>query len=153
MGDDEIDRFFQTRLLSPEIGRLRHRRAPRARLVGLTTFSYLDPDNGTVLFHITIGEHDAWGRGYGTEATELMLGLAFERIGLHRVGLSVFSFNSAPSGRTRRPASAIEGRLREAIIRDGRHWDEVQMGILRDEWLGRRRSRRHGVGWPWRGGR
>jgi RimJ/RimL family protein N-acetyltransferase len=32
----------------------------------------------------------------------------------------------------------VEGRLREAIARDGRYWDELQMGILRDEWLARR---------------
>ena len=38
--------------------------------IGLTTFSALDPDNGSALFHITIGERDAWGRGLGTEATD-----------------------------------------------------------------------------------
>ena len=53
----------------------------------------LDPDNGSTHFPISIGEPDAWGDGYGTEATELMLWLAFERIGLHRVSLSVFAFN------------------------------------------------------------
>ena len=29
----------------------------------------------------------------------------------------------------------IEGRLREAILRDGRYFDEVQMGVLASEWL------------------
>jgi len=29
----------------------------------------------------------------------------------------------------------IEGRLREAILRDGRYWDEIQMGVLAEEWL------------------
>jgi RimJ/RimL family protein N-acetyltransferase len=31
----------------------------------------------------------------------------------------------------------IEGRLREAIHRRGRYWDELAMGILEHEWLGR----------------
>ena len=39
----------------------------------------------------------------------------------------------------------IEGRLREAIQRDGQFWDEIQMGVLADEWLAaRRQARRRG---------
>jgi RimJ/RimL family protein N-acetyltransferase len=112
------------------------------RLIGLTTFSNLDPDNGSVLFHISIGEHDAWGRGYGTEATELMLELAFERIGLHRVGLSVFSFNTRAIRAYEKAGFRHEGREREAIIRDGRRWDELTMGILQQEWRARRTGMR-----------
>ena len=63
------------------------------RLIGTCAFSQLDGDNGSALFHITIGEKDAWGRGYGTEATQLMLDHAFGTLGLHRVALSVFEFN------------------------------------------------------------
>jgi hypothetical protein len=28
----------------------------------------------------------------------------------------------------------LEGRSREAIWREGRFWDEIQMSILEDEW-------------------
>ena len=138
MGDDEIDRFFHTRLLSPETVAYAIVLRAEQRLIGLTTFSNLDPDNGTVLFHISIGEHDAWGRGYGTEATELMLELAFDRIGLHRVGLSVFSFNTRAIRAYEKAGFRHEGREREAIIRDGRRWDELTMGILHAEWRTRR---------------
>ena len=102
---EEIERFFQSRLLSDEAIAYAIHEAATDRLIGLTTFSALDADNGSVLFHITIGEHDAWGQGYGTEATELMLWHAFERLGLHRVGLSVFAFNERAIRATRRPAS------------------------------------------------
>jgi RimJ/RimL family protein N-acetyltransferase len=130
----EVDRFFHGRLLAPEALAYAIHERPTDRLVGLTTFSSFDADNGSVLFHITIGERDAWGRGYGTEATELMLGLAFNHIGLHRVGLSVFSFNERAIRSYRKAGFTVEGRLREAIARDGRRWDEIQMSILRDEW-------------------
>jgi len=30
--------------------------------------------------------------------------------------------------------------MREAVERDGRYWDEVQMGVLREEWLARART-------------
>ena len=138
MPGDEVERFFQTRLLSSEsVAYGIHVRAT-GRLIGLTTFSALDPDNGSVLLHITIGETDTWGQGYGTEAVRLMLWLAFERIGLHRVGLSVFSFNECAIRSYEKAGFRIEGRLREAIARDGRYWDEIQMGVLRDDWLAER---------------
>ena len=100
-------------------------------------FSGLDIDNGSVLFHITLGEHDAWGRGLGTEATELMLEHAFERLGLHRVGLSVFSYNERAIRAYEKAGFVIEGRLRDAVLRDGRYFDEIQMGALAREWVGR----------------
>jgi RimJ/RimL family protein N-acetyltransferase len=135
MPTEEVERFFQSRLLSAESVAYGIHLRPSGRFVGLTTFSSLDPDNGSVLFHITIGERDAWGHGYGTEAAQLMLWLAFERIGLHRVGLTVFSFNERAVRSYQKVGYRIEGRLREAITRDDRRWDEIQMGILREEWL------------------
>ena len=141
MSPTEIERFFHSRLLAPDaLAYGIHERAAD-RLVGFTTFSSLDPDNGSVLFHITIGERDAWGRGLGTEATELMLGHAFDRLQLHRVGLTVFSFNRRAIRAYEKAGFRLEGRLREAIKRDGRYWDELQMGALRDDWLTLRRDR------------
>jgi RimJ/RimL family protein N-acetyltransferase len=138
MADEEVERYFTARLLSPGSVAYGIHERPGDRLIGLTTFSALDADNGSVLFHITIGDRSRWGQGLGTEATGLMLWLAFERIGLHRVGLSVFAFNERAIRSYERSGFRVEGRLREAIARDGRYWDELQMGILRDEWLARR---------------
>jgi len=137
MSDDEIDRFFHGRLMSPESVAYAIDLRDTGRLIGLTTFSNLDPDNASVLFHISIGEPDAWGIGYGTEATELMLWLAFERIGLHRVGLSVFSFNERAIRAYEKAGFEIEGRERQAIVRDGQRWDEITMGVLAPEWRAR----------------
>ena len=138
----EIERFFQVRMMSPDALAYCIAELPQWRLIGFTTFSSLDPDNGSVLFHITIGERDAWGRGLGTEATELMLAHAFERLALHRVGLTVFSYNVRAIRAYEKAGFHVEGRLRDAIQRDGRYFDEVQMGILADEWLERRSETR-----------
>jgi RimJ/RimL family protein N-acetyltransferase len=134
MSDEEIDRFFHGRLMSPESVAYAIELRVSRRLIGLTTFSNLDPDNGSVTFHISIGEADAWGQGYGTEATRLMLRLAFERIGLHRVALSVFSFNERAIRSYRKAGFRLEGRAREAIAREGTRFDELTMGILAPEW-------------------
>ena len=44
------------------------------RLVGTCAFSQLDGENGSALYHITIGEKDVWGRGYATEAARALVG-------------------------------------------------------------------------------
>jgi len=138
MTQAEVERFFQTRMLAQDALAYAIVELPTWRLIGFTTFSALDGDNGSVMFHITIGERDAWGRGYGTEATELMVGHAFERLGLHRVGLTVFSYNLRAISAYEKAGFSIEGKLRDAIQREGLYFDEVQMGILADEWLERR---------------
>ena len=140
--EDDVRRYFQLRLLAPDAFAYAVLVDRGTRLVGTTTFSALDSDNGSVMFHITIGEHDAWGLGYGTEATELMVGHAFERLGLHRVALSVFEFNPRAIRCYEKVGFRIEGRSREAVWRDGAFWDEVHMGILAGEWRSRSASKR-----------
>jgi RimJ/RimL family protein N-acetyltransferase len=104
------------------------------RLIGSCAFSQLDGENGSALYHITIGESDAWGHGYGTEATQLMVNHAFRTLGLHRIALFVFEFNERAIRAYRRCGFLIEGRSRESIWRDGRWWDELAMSILESDW-------------------
>jgi RimJ/RimL family protein N-acetyltransferase len=61
--------------------------------IGNTNLFNVDLHNGTADFGILIGEPDAWGKGYGTEATRLMLDYAFDVLGLHNVQLQVYSNN------------------------------------------------------------
>ncbi len=131
---EEIERFFQARVVGAGSLAMGIHVRSTDRLIGTCAFSQLDADNGSTLFHITVGEKDAWGMGYGTEAARLMLDHAFGRLGLHRVALSVFAFNERAIRSYRKVGFTIEGRSREAIWRDGRYWDEIQMSILIDEW-------------------
>jgi RimJ/RimL family protein N-acetyltransferase len=137
VSDDEVRHFFQARLLSADAFAYAIHLAADERLIGTTTLSALDPDNGSVLFHITVGEHDCWGRGLGTEATELMVRHAFDVLELHRVGLSVFEFNGRAIRAYEKVGFRVEGRSREAVWRDGAFWDEIHMGILDSEWRAR----------------
>jgi RimJ/RimL family protein N-acetyltransferase len=135
MRAEEIERFFASRALGPESLSLAiHLRASN-RLIGTCALSQLDHENGSALFHITIGEKDTWGRGYGTEATRLLLDHAFGTLSLHRIGLSVFSFNERAIRSYLSCGFVMEGRAREAIWRDGRWWDEITMSVLHSDWL------------------
>ena len=134
MRPDEIERFFAARALGADsLAMAIHVRATNL-LVGTCALSQLDADNGSALFHITIGEKEAWGRGFGTEATRLMIDHAFGGLGLHRVGLTVFAFNERAIRSYRSVGFVVEGRAREAIWREGRWWDEIAMSILDSDW-------------------
>jgi RimJ/RimL family protein N-acetyltransferase len=134
MRAEEIERVFTARVVGDDaLAMAIHERASD-RLVGTCAFSQLDGDNGSALYHITIGEKDAWGRGYGTEATRLMLDHAFGALGLHRIALFVFEFNERAVRTYRRCGFVVEGRARESIFRDGRWWDELAMSVLESDW-------------------
>ena len=134
MRADEIDRFFQLRALGTDSLTMAIHDRETDRLIGSCAFSQVDGENGSAMYHITIGEKDTWGRGYGTEATQLMLDHAFGTLGLHRIALTVFEFNERAIRAYRRCGFVVEGRSRESIWRDGRWWDELAMSVLSSEW-------------------
>ncbi len=134
MRPEEIERFFVSRVVGNEALAMAIHEASTDRLVGTCAFSQLDAENGSALYHITIGEKDTWGRGFGTEATRLMVDHAFGTLGLHRIALFVFEFNERAIRSYRRCGFVIEGRSRESIWRDGRWWDELAMSVLQSDW-------------------
>jgi len=143
MRPDEIDRFFEARVVGPDALAMAVHQRSTNRLIGTCALSQLDGENGSALYHITIGEPDAWGHGYGTEATRLMLDHAFGTLSLHRIGLYVFEFNVRAIRAYQRCGFVVEGRSRESIWRDGRWWDELAMSVLESDW---RRLRANGDG-------
>jgi len=145
MREDEVNRFFQLRALGDDSLTMAIHEKSSGRLIGTCAFSQLDGDNGSAMYHITIGEKDAWGHGFGTEATRLMVDHAFETLRLHRIALSVFEFNERAIRAYARVGFLTEGRAREAVWRDGRWWDELSMSLLAPEWQARRRAGVRGV--------
>lgn len=63
-------------------------------LIGTTGLTEVDVHgDGSCYFRILIGDSRYWSRGYGSEATRLMMREAFERHGLTSVKLEVFDYN------------------------------------------------------------
>ena len=69
-------------------------------------------------------------RGFGSEATRLMVDYALDVLGLHRVELEVFAFN--PRGRRvyEKVGFVYEGTRRDALLWEGEWVDAVDMSIL-----------------------
>jgi RimJ/RimL family protein N-acetyltransferase len=93
--------------------------------------------HGNAWVGIGIGERDYWGKGYGTDAMRLALRFAFMELNLHRVTLDVFEYNPRAIRSYEKAGFREEGRRRKMLLRNGKRWDEIEMGILREEWLKR----------------
>jgi len=84
---------------------------------------------------IAIGDVAQRGRGYGGEALRLALRFAFQELNLHRVQLTVFSYNEPAIVLYEKLGFVREGAYREYLQRDGKRYDMYLYGLLRDEWL------------------
>ena len=82
-----------------------------------------------------IGETEYWSKGYGTDVMNVLLRFAFTEINLRRVSLGVFEYNPRAIRSYEKAGFRHEGRLRRLLNREGRRWDNLFMGILREEWL------------------
>jgi len=83
---------------------------------------------------IAIGDRVNWGKGYGYEAARLALAFAFDELNLHRVQVTVFSYNERSVALFEKLGFRREGVYREFLQREGRRYDMILYGILDREW-------------------
>ncbi|MEU6638549.1 GNAT family N-acetyltransferase [Streptomyces rochei] len=95
------------------------------------------PEERSCTFRTLIGARGR-GRGIGTEATRLIVGYAFEELGLHRVQLDAYAFNDRALRVYEKVGFVREGVRREVERRDGVWVDEVLMAVLDREWAAHR---------------
>lgn len=84
---------------------------------------------------IFIGDKDKWGKGYGTDAMRILIKFIFEQMNINKIKLNVFSFNQRAIKSYEKCGFKIEGVLRQEVFRDGQYYDDIIMGILREEYL------------------
>lgn len=106
------------------------------RPIGTTQLMGINLRNRRAEFGINIGEHDARRKGYGTEATRLLLDYAFTALGLHNVSLTVADFNPAAIRAYEKAGFREFGRRRECWLMGGKLHDEVHMQCLSTEFTG-----------------
>jgi diamine N-acetyltransferase len=90
---------------------------------------------------IIIGEKGERGKGYGTEAINLLLGYAFGHLNFHRVAVGVVGFNAEALGFYEKMGFKREGIQRDGYYYDHQYHDFVMMSILEDEFRALRRQR------------
>lgn len=89
---------------------------------------------------IIIGEREETGKGYGTEAINLLLDYAFGFLNFHRVAVGVVGFNEDALRFYERVGFKREGIQREGYYYEHEYHDFVMMSLLEEEYRAVRRQ-------------
>ena len=81
-------------------------------------------------YGVFIGEKDALGKGFGTQAAKLMIRYAFETLGLHKLMLRVLAEN-IPAIKSYENAGFVrEAYLKDEVFLEGQYKDVIYMAVI-----------------------
>ena len=103
--------------------------------VGYTGFFRCDWGSRAAVFFLTLFSPEAKGKGFGGEATRLIVQYGFETLNLNRIQLHVWVDNEPALKIYQKVGFQIEGTLRQAMYHDGQYCDFYVMGMLREEYF------------------
>ncbi len=102
--------------------------------IGLVGLYEIDGTARKAEMRIIIGDKNYWGKGYGTELTELITFYGFDRLNLNRVYLGVTSENAGACKAYEKAGYVYEGTLKDDIYRNSSYYDSIRMAILREDY-------------------
>lgn len=111
------------------------------RLIGFARLDHIEWNHAHGGLSLGIASPDDRRQGYGTEALRLLLRYAFDELNLHRLTITVFEYNTAALSFFEKAGFVVEVRRRQALQRDGKRWDWLHLGLLREEWEKRASSK------------
>ena len=103
------------------------------RAIGCVNLTNIHPINRSAEFSIMIGVPEFWSKGYGKAATIAMLDHGFRDLNLNRIHLYVLTGNARAVKMYEAVGFRSEGRLRQAVFKNGEFHDELVMSMLRSE--------------------
>jgi RimJ/RimL family protein N-acetyltransferase len=103
--------------------------------IGNVALGRVDYLNRNGMFSIFIYERKYRGSGFGSEATQLVLDFAFNRLNLHRVYLQTSPNFEAAISLYEHLGFVKEGVLREHYYINGEYTDKVIYSLLRKEYI------------------
>ncbi|HUE84983.1 MAG TPA: GNAT family protein [Vicinamibacterales bacterium] len=101
--------------------------------VGLFQLRALEPGFSTAEWGFAIGS-GFWGTGVFVEGARMVLGFAFDTVGVHRLEARASIGNGRGNGALRKIGAVQEGVLRRSFFRGGTYHDQVLWSLLADDW-------------------
>lgn len=145
--DPDVNHFLETRFTdhtpesladyvasmaqSPDSELLAIVRLADGRHIGNIKIGPVERHHGTADVGLMIGDRDAWGRGYGTEAIVLATRFAFRELGVRKLTASCYSGNAGSAAAFLKAGWTEEGRRPAQFVGpDGDTHDQVLFGML-----------------------
>jgi [ribosomal protein S5]-alanine N-acetyltransferase len=103
------------------------------RFIGQARLTVSEVDN-RARFAVGMFDSSVWGKGLGTEITQLVLQYAFDELSLHRVDLRVLQYNKRAIKCYENCGFIQEGLEREGALIEGKYETDIIMSILDREY-------------------
>jgi [ribosomal protein S5]-alanine N-acetyltransferase len=101
--------------------------------IGIFQLRELEPGFGTAEWGFAIGS-PYWGTGVFQEGADLVIGFAFEAVGVHRLEARSAVRNGRGNGALRKIGAVQEGVLRKSFLKNGEYLDQMLWTILNEDW-------------------
>jgi len=145
MTDSAVVEFTESRFLTPRLEDLRRfvidcRASSHSYMfaivvkdtnehVGNIKLGPINPHHGRGAVGIIIGEREAWGKGFATEAVMALSDWAFDSLALHKLIAGIYAVNLASVRAFERAGFVIEGRqIDDVLLADGTRGDTLLLG-------------------------
>ena len=104
------------------------------KLVGDCGLRFIDWKSRKAEFFITIGEKQFWGKGLGSDALRIVIRVAFDKMNLNRLWLTVLVDNPRAVRCYEKCGFVREGLLKQESYVDGKYRDVLLMALLRENY-------------------
>ncbi len=104
------------------------------KVIGTVSYYWEHKPSNWLEMGIGIYDSDYWSGGVGTRALRLWINHLFDTMPLVRVGYTTWSGNHRMIKVGEKLGMTLEARLRKCRYYDGKYYDSIRMGILREEW-------------------
>ena len=104
------------------------------RAIGFVHIRWIEWNHGNAHFDIAIGSPEDRGKGYGSEALQMLLRYAFEELHLNKVEIRCATGNTRSCAGPERLGFTREGVIRQAEWLYDHYIDLVLYGMLAREW-------------------
>jgi len=156
LNDKEVNKFTTRRKISLAKEKKWIREMPKHwqtdRIFAIVTISdihigsiglhKIDQRDKNASYAIIIGDKNYWQKGYGTDASRLILDYGFNVLKLHRIYLRVYDYNKRAIKVYQNLGFKLEGKEREQNFYNNKFHDVFMMGLLKNEWQKARRKLR-----------
>lgn len=82
---------------------------------------------------LLIGEKDCWGKGYATEAIQLVADYAFNVLNLHKLNAGCYGTNEGSARAFQKAGFVREGVRKEQFYSGGSYVDDILLGLVKPD--------------------
>ncbi len=131
---DKDPSFYEAVLIDPsQVVMMIEANRGWSKPIGLARLFNIHLLEGYCFLEVMLTDQKAIRRGFGVEAGKLISYYGVDVLGLRRIEAKVYEYNRLSANSLRRNGFQQEGVLRKAGYQDGRYWDVLVFGILKDE--------------------